>query len=199
MSRTQIVTSSDLSTSVPLSSVAPDRAAAIQTPTESTLERRLQSSTPQTSPQATRTETSDSTKHSTSRLRLLSCVIAFLTVGINDGSLGPLLPYLLRYYALPTSSASFLYLSAFMGWFVAALTSNHVNTFLGTPGSLFVGSILQNIAQALRGWAPPFVCFAVSFGVASLGQAFQDASANTYVASVGNACVPLPLSVQVVC
>ena len=40
------------------------------------------------------------------------------------------------------------------------------------------------LAHALRAWLPPFPLYAVTFFLASLGQAFNDTHANTYVSSV---------------
>lgn len=40
------------------------------------------------------------------------------------------------------------------------------------------------MAQALRAWIPPLPLFAVTFFLVSLGQAYQDTHANTFVASV---------------
>ena len=51
---------------------------------------------------------------------------------------------------------------------------------------LCLGALLQVLAQTLRAWpTPPFPLYAVSFFLASLGQAYQDTHANTFVASVG--------------
>jgi fucose permease len=121
----------------------------------------------------------------TPHLKLFSCILAFFTAGLNDGSLGPLLPYFLEYYALPTSFTAYLYISSFMGWLIIAFTNNHIVAYSGIPGALLLGSLLQVTAQAMRGWVPPFACFAVSFGVVTLGQALQDSSANTIVAGFG--------------
>lgn len=49
---------------------------------------------------------------------------------------------------------------------------------------LAIGACLQILAQALRAWIPPFPLFAATFFLTSLGQAYQDTHANTFVASV---------------
>ena len=46
-----------------------------------------------------------------------------------------------------------------------------------------LGAALQIIAQALRAWATPFPLFVATFWLTSVGQAFQDTHANSYVAS----------------
>lgn len=52
---------------------------------------------------------------------------------------------------------------------------------------LSLGASLQTLSHALRAWKPPFALYTVSFCIASLGQAFQDTAANTFVAGVGAA------------
>ena len=52
---------------------------------------------------------------------------------------------------------------------------------------LTIGASLQLLAHVLRSWLPPFGLFAASFFFAHLGQAYQDAHANTYVSSVKTA------------
>ena len=48
---------------------------------------------------------------------------------------------------------------------------------------LTLGAALQILAHALRIWLPPFPLYAVTFFLASLGQAFNDTHANTFVSS----------------
>lgn len=52
---------------------------------------------------------------------------------------------------------------------------------------LSLGASLQIVSHALRAWKPPFALYTISFCIASLGQAFQDTAANTFVAGVGAA------------
>jgi fucose permease len=47
---------------------------------------------------------------------------------------------------------------------------------------LVLGAALQIVAQALRAWTTPFPLFVATFWLASVGQAFQDTHANSYVA-----------------
>lgn len=52
---------------------------------------------------------------------------------------------------------------------------------------LILGAALQILAHVLRAWKPPFGLFVVTFFLASLGQAFNDTHANTFVASTKGA------------
>lgn len=50
---------------------------------------------------------------------------------------------------------------------------------------LSLGALCQVIAHALRSWDPPFGLFVATFWIVSIGQAFQDTHANTFVAGAG--------------
>ncbi|KAK6592802.1 glucose and galactose transporter [Botrytis cinerea] len=130
----------------------------------------------------------ESTSNFTLILRLTSSILAFFTAGLNDGSLGSLIPYILDTYTLSTSSIAFLYLSCFLGWAFAAISIPFLQTNLrlGIGGILLLGASLQLLTQFIRIWGPPWPLFVVSFGLAALGQAYQDAQANTYIAQVGD-------------
>lgn len=52
---------------------------------------------------------------------------------------------------------------------------------------LLLGAFLQILAHVLRTWLPPFPLYAVTFFLASLGQAYNDTHANTFVTSVRGA------------
>lgn len=45
-----------------------------------------------------------------------------------------------------------------------------------------LGAALQVLAQALRAWTTPFPLFVITFWLTSIGQAFQDTHANSFVA-----------------
>jgi fucose permease len=75
----------------------------------------------------------------------------------------------------------------FSGWFFAALTNSHLTQVLYLGAILTLGASLQLLAHVLRSWRPPFALFAATFFFAHLGQAYQDAHANTYVSSVKSA------------
>ncbi|KAG0650626.1 hypothetical protein D0Z07_2216 [Hyphodiscus hymeniophilus] len=119
--------------------------------------------------------------------KLFSAGFSFFVAGINDGSMGALLPYMLREYNIGTSSIAILYFTTFLGWLVAALTNSHAPKFFGLGALLSIGATLQLLSQSLRAWQPPFGLFAVTFFITGLGQAYQDSHANTFVSSVKTA------------
>ncbi|GJD03206.1 glucose and galactose transporter [Colletotrichum higginsianum] len=117
-------------------------------------------------------------------LKLVAAGFSFFMSGVNDGSVGPLLPYMIRDYNISTAVVSIVYGANFLGWFLAALTNTYLSQKFNLGGLLTFGAFFQLLAHALRVWRPPFPFFVVTFWLVCLGQAYQDAGANAYVASV---------------
>ncbi|OGM49602.1 hypothetical protein ABOM_001619 [Aspergillus bombycis] len=92
--------------------------------------------------------------------KVLSAGLSFFVAGINDGSLGSIIPYIIRTYGIGTNMIAVLYGTTFFGWLLAALT----NSFL--TNQLDLGWIL---------------------GLGALGQAYNDTHANTFVSSLNGA------------
>jgi fucose permease len=84
--------------------------------------------------------------------KLLSTAFSFFTAGTNDGSLGALLPYILRSYGITTALVSSLYAGTLAGWLLAALTATHLAQRLRLGSLLCLGAALQAVAHALRCW-----------------------------------------------
>ncbi|KAH7305840.1 major facilitator superfamily domain-containing protein [Stachybotrys elegans] len=120
-------------------------------------------------------------------LRLMSAAFSFFVAGVSDGSIGALIPYMLREYNISEAIVSSIYGANFFGWFFAAIANTHLSQYLDLGAMLALGAFFQVVAQTLRAWNPPFGLFVATFWIVSVGQAFQDAHANTYVAGVKGA------------
>lgn len=79
------------------------------------------------------------------------------------------------------------YACNFFGWFVAAFTNSSVIQYLDLGSILSVGASLQILAHVLRIWLPPLPLYAVTFFLASLGQAYNDTHANIFVSALPGA------------
>ncbi|KAM0347610.1 hypothetical protein ACHAPU_004623 [Fusarium lateritium] len=117
-------------------------------------------------------------------LKILSAGFSFFVAGVNDGSIGALVPHIIRDYNVTTAIVSSVYGANFMGWFSGALSNTHLCQAFDLGSMLALGAVLQVVAHALRAWKPPFALFAVTFWLASLGQAYQDTHGNTFVAGL---------------
>lgn len=79
------------------------------------------------------------------------------------------------------------YAATFGGWFLAALSNNAITRYLDLGQTLCIGAGFQILAHALRAWNPPFGLYVVTFLLASLGQAYNDTFANTFVSTLNDA------------
>ncbi|KAK9858199.1 Sucrose/H+ symporter [Penicillium brevicompactum] len=79
------------------------------------------------------------------------------------------------------------YGTTFGGWLIAALTNSTITKYLDLGPILCLGAAIQVLAHVLRVWEPPFALYVVTFFLASLGQAFNDTHANTFVSSLTGA------------
>ncbi|KAJ9662802.1 hypothetical protein H2198_001254 [Neophaeococcomyces mojaviensis] len=120
-------------------------------------------------------------------IKLGSAGLSFFCAGMNDGSLGALIPYVIRSYSVNTDLVSVVYGAAFAGWLLTAIINTHLCQHFDLGVMLAMGAALQLIAQVLRSWQPPFPLFAVTFFLQSFGMALQDTHSNTFVASVKTA------------
>lgn len=119
--------------------------------------------------------------------KILSSGLSFFVAGVNDGSLGSLIPYVIRSYDVNTNMIAILYGTTFGGWLIAALSNSTICQHFDLGIILCLGAALQVLAHILRTWFPPFPLYAVTFFLASLGQAYNDTHANTFVAELRGA------------
>lgn len=116
--------------------------------------------------------------------KIFTAGLSFFVAGVNDGSLGSLLPYIIRSYIIDTNTIAILYGTTFGGWFIAALSNSTIRQYLDLGSILCFGAALQVLAHALRTWFAPFPLYAMTFFIASLGQAYNDTHANTFVSEL---------------
>ncbi|KAI1447178.1 MFS general substrate transporter [Annulohypoxylon stygium] len=118
-------------------------------------------------------------------LKLIVAGYSFFCAGVNDGTLGPLIPYILSTFGIGTGEIAIIYAVTFTGWLLAALTNPFLAAHLTLGQLLFAGALLQLLAHALRPWGPlPLFCAAFLFQAA--GMAFQDAHSNSFVSGLRN-------------
>ncbi|KAK8047791.1 MFS general substrate transporter [Apiospora saccharicola] len=122
--------------------------------------------------------------------KLLVAGFSFLCAGVNDGTLGPLIPHIIDTFRIGTGEVAIIYASTFAGWLLAAATGPLLTAHLTLGQLLAAGAALQLLAQCLRPWGGGdgelFPLYCVTFFVQSLGMAYQDSHANTFVSGLPN-------------
>ncbi|KAI0469689.1 MFS general substrate transporter [Xylariaceae sp. FL0804] len=121
----------------------------------------------------------------TPALKLAVAGYSFFCAGVNDGTLGPLIPYFLSSFGIGTGEIAIIYGTTFVGWLLAAVTNPVLAAHLTLGQLLGIGAALQLVAQCLRPWSPlPLFC--ITFFLQSLGMAYQDSHSNTFVSGLRN-------------
>ncbi|ETW81878.1 hypothetical protein HETIRDRAFT_417929 [Heterobasidion irregulare TC 32-1] len=108
--------------------------------------------------------------------------------GWNDGSTGPLLPRIQRVYNVSYIVVSLLFVAGCVGIMIGGAACIFLTARMGFGK---VGSLVQATAYCIQSPAPPFVVFALAFGLSGFGMALQDGQANGYVAGVKNSSTKL--------
>ncbi|KAI1139004.1 MFS general substrate transporter [Hypoxylon sp. FL0543] len=118
-------------------------------------------------------------------LKLVVAGYSFFCAGVNDGTLGPLIPYVISSFRIGTGEVAIIYGTNFAGWLLAAVTNPIMTAHLTLGQLLGIGAALQLVAHCLRPWGPlPLFC--VTFFLQSLGMAYQDSHSNTFVSGLRN-------------
>ena len=107
---------------------------------------------------------------------------AFILIGSNDGALGVLIPSIQAHYSVNKATVALLFLSATLGYLVAAFNSGLLVEKLGNRRFLILGVTAFLLSAVTLSLMPPFlvlllILLPLGFGIATL-----DAGLNAYIA-----------------
>ncbi|KZT32778.1 MFS general substrate transporter [Sistotremastrum suecicum HHB10207 ss-3] len=111
------------------------------------------------------------------------CYSIFLA-GWNDGTTGPLLPTIQRFYHVGFAVVSILFICNCVGFISGAALNVFLTDKFGFGKTIVLGSICQTIGYAVQAPAPPFPVLALGYVINGFGISLQDAQANGFVASL---------------
>jgi len=109
------------------------------------------------------------------------CFTLFLN-GWNDSSTGPLLPRMQEYYKVGFAVVSLVFISACIGFILAALVNVYLSDRFGFGKIIVFASSLQLIGYAVQSAAPPFPVFVIAFSLNGFGFGILDSQSNGFVA-----------------
>src|SRR5437016_6913876 len=112
------------------------------------------------------------------------CYIAFVLIGANDGALGVLLPSLRAHYNVDKATIGLLFLSATLGYLVAAFNSGLLVERLGYRSFLMLGAACFLLGVVVLSLVPPFIMVLVILLPLGFGIALIDAGLNAYIAGL---------------
>ncbi|PVG03284.1 MFS general substrate transporter [Serendipita vermifera] len=117
---------------------------------------------------------------------LFSLLWCFFAFGLNDGSLGPLIPAYQRYYRIGFITVSLIFIFNCIGFVAMSVLNVLLSSRINFSKLLTFGAICQLTAYSILASAPPFplVCFAV-FLLGS-GLALLNAHGNGFMSMLEN-------------
>lgn len=118
---------------------------------------------------------------------LTTLFLVMFLAGWNDGSQGPLLPSLQRYYNVDYLVISIIWLFNSVGFMAAGISNVWLSDHFGFGVVAPFGAGLQIIAYALICWGGPYPLFVFAFVLIGWGLGLQDAQVNSLVARMKNA------------
>ncbi|KAI9475449.1 MAG: major facilitator superfamily domain-containing protein [Benjaminiella poitrasii] len=115
---------------------------------------------------------------------LLAAFFISLVAGLNDGSIGTIIPRLKQYYQIPNETISLLFLCSAFGFFASAGMNGTIVHRLGQLKTLYLGSTSMLVAFFVLSWGVPFPVMICIMPFVGGGMALLDAAMNVYVANI---------------
>ncbi|OBZ88573.1 Bypass of stop codon protein 6 [Choanephora cucurbitarum] len=115
---------------------------------------------------------------------LLSAFFISIVAGLNDGSLGAIIPRLKQYYNVPNETISLLFLCSAFGFFLSAGLNGYIVHRIGQLNTLYLGSCTMFVSFAILSAGFPFPVMAITMPFVGAGMALLDAAMNVFVANL---------------
>ncbi|ETS82315.1 hypothetical protein PFICI_07317 [Pestalotiopsis fici W106-1] len=112
---------------------------------------------------------------------------SFILMGMNDACVGALIPYIEPYYGISYTLVSLLFLSSFVGYFLAALTNNLVHHHWGQRGVAVLAPLARLIGYIPLCLHPPYAALPPIMLFPGFGNGIEDSAWNAWIGNMENA------------
>ncbi|KAL2135616.1 hypothetical protein VTI74DRAFT_7763 [Chaetomium olivicolor] len=119
--------------------------------------------------------------------RFLSTIYCFILMGMTDGAVGALLPYIETYYTISYTVVSLVFLSPFVGYLVAALLNNLIHHHFGQLGVAVLGPLCRLVGIVPLVFHPPYPALPVVLLFTGFGNGIMDSAWNAWVGNMHRA------------
>lgn len=123
----------------------------------------------------------------TNIFRFLGTIYAFILMGMTDGAVGALLPYIETYYSISYTAVSLVFLSPFIGYTLAALSNSLVHHHFGQVGIAVLGPVCRLIGIIPLVFHPPYPVLPVVLAFTGYGNGIEDSAWNAWIGNMHNA------------
>ncbi|KAK3905622.1 major facilitator superfamily domain-containing protein [Staphylotrichum tortipilum] len=119
--------------------------------------------------------------------RFFSTIYSFILMGMTDGAVGALLPYLESYYNITYTVVSLVFLAPFIGYLLAALLNNLIHHHLGQRGIAVLGPACRLVGIVPLVFHPPYPALPVIVLFTGFGNGIEDSAWNAWVGNMHRA------------
>lgn len=119
--------------------------------------------------------------------RFLTCNYSFILMGMNDGAIGALIPYIEPYYDISYTVLSLVFLAPFVGYLIAALSNNLIHHHLGQRGVAVLGPLFRLVGYIPLAFHPPYPALPVVMLFPGFGNGLEDSAWNAWIGNMHSA------------
>ncbi|PNY23167.1 Bypass of stop codon protein 6 [Tolypocladium capitatum] len=116
--------------------------------------------------------------------RYISVNLSLFIMGMHDGCIGALLPYIERYYDVDHAAVSTIFLVPFLGYLTAALSNNWIHHRVGQRGIAFLGPFFRLAGYVPMALHPPFAVLPALLALTGFGNGIEDSAYNAWVGNM---------------
>lgn len=121
------------------------------------------------------------------RLRYLATIAEMVVMGLHDAATGALIPYIETYYDINYTLVSLLFLTPFLSYLAAALSSNLVHHHYGQRGVAIIAPLCRLVGYVIIALHPPYPVLPVAMLLPGFGTGLEDSAWNAWVGNLQNA------------
>lgn len=119
--------------------------------------------------------------------RLAAAFWGFTINGVQDASLGPMLPYLEKHYKVDYITVSLLFLPPFCGYVLSAMLSDMIHMRYGRRSVAMITPLTRIFSFLTFAFHPSYIFLVMVLTVAGFGSGLQDGSYNAWVGTMPQA------------
>ncbi|KAG7294229.1 hypothetical protein NEMBOFW57_004299 [Staphylotrichum longicolle] len=119
--------------------------------------------------------------------RFMSTMYCFILMGMTDGAVGALLPYIETYYHISYTVVSLVFLSPFVGYLLAALLNNLIHHHFGQLGVAILGPVSRLIGIVPLVFHPAYPALPVVLLFTGFGNGIMDSAWNAWIGNMQRA------------
>lgn len=118
------------------------------------------------------------------QIQIISAYLVFILFGLNEQTVGTLIPKLQEHYHLSVLHVSFIFFCSVLGYLTMALVNNKTHEKFGIRGVAILGASAMCLGNLSASFKPPFLIFLLCYFSNGVGLGALDASLNAWMGNL---------------